>query len=513
MNKRPSVQSRRREQPRPDARPGWADLYDWRGVDRNSDVSVVHQAYLQVRSAILSRRLRPGTRLPSSRSLASWLGIARASAIAAYEQLFAEGYLSARQGSGTYVSDDLPERPKGRSPDRSRPSASKDQAQRTDPPLLAGAAELLAHTDERLFNTGRTLMDARTVDVWRRLTQRAARAFGPGDLGYADPCGSPELRRAICDYLRAARAVRCEPEDIIVTAGTQHATDIATRVLLRPGEQAWIEDPGYLFVRDALVSAGIVVRPVPVDAHGLDVGAGRKLAPAARAAFVTSSHQYPTGVVLSMARRLDLLDWSRATGGWIVEDDYASEFRYSGRPLASLQGLDDSGRVIYIGTLNKALFPGLRLGYAVVPPALRSAFAGARNLMDRQPPSQQQAVVAAFMREGHLSAHIRRMRLQYRGQRDALAEALMRGAGELLSVDVPDQGMHLVAYLRSGLSDIAVEQAARANGIVVKALSRVYAEAPPRAGLMLGFSGYTRQAIGPAAARLAGIVVAAKRTT
>ncbi len=352
-------------------------------------------------------------------------------------------------------------------------------------------------------------MDTRTIAVWRRLTQRAARAFGPGDLGYADPSGSPELRRAICDYLRAARAVHCEPEDIIVTAGTQHATDIATRVLLRPGDQAWIEDPGYPFVRDALVGAGILIRPVPVDAHGLDVGAGLRRAPAARAAFVTSSHQYPTGVVLSMARRLDLLEWARASGGWIIEDDYASEFRYSGRPLASLQGLDDGGRVIYIGTLNKALFPGLRLGYAVGPPALRSAFAGARNLMDRQPPSQQQAVAAAFMREGHLSAHIRRMRLQYRAQRDALAEALTRGAGNLLSVDVPDQGMHLVAYLHDGLSDIAVEQAARASGVVVKALSRLYVEAPPRAGLMLGFSGYTRQVIGSAAARLAKIVVAA----
>ncbi|WP_315836697.1 PLP-dependent aminotransferase family protein [Bradyrhizobium prioriisuperbiae] len=486
-------------------------LYDWRQVDRGSEASVVHQAYLQVRSAILSRGLRSGARLPSSRSLASRLGIARASVIAAYEQLLAEGYLSSKRGSGTYVSTDLPERVDTGSPDRQRHSLQADHVRQEDPVPVESAAGFLAHTDERPFNTGRTLLDERTVEVWRRLTRHAARTFGPDHLGYANPCGSPELRRAICDYLRAARAVRCDPGQIIVTAGTQHAIDIATRVLLRPGDQAWVEDPGYPFVRQALISCGIVVRPVPVDAQGLDVGAGIGLALAARAAFVTPSHQYPTGVVLSMARRLELLAWARTNDAWIVEDDYASEFRYSGRPLASLQGLDDSGRVIYIGTLNKALFPGLRLGYAVVPAPLLATFATARSLMDRQPPSLQQAVMTAFMRDGHLAAHIRRMRLQYRVQRDALAEELTRTAGDVLTVDVPDQGMHLVTYLGDGLSDVAVEQSARARGVIVKAMSKLYIDAPARSALMLGFSGYPREVIVPAAARLAKIVIAAKR--
>lgn len=437
--------------------------------------------------------------------------MARASVIAAYEQLLAEGYLSAKRGSGTYVSTDLPERVDADSLDRQRHSRRADHVRQEDPVLPESAAEFLAHTDARPFNTGRTLLDDRTVEVWRRLTRHAARTIGPDHLGYANPCGSPELRRAICDYLRAARAVRCDPEQIIVTAGTQHAVDIATRVLLRPGDQAWVEDPGYLFVQQALVSCGIVIRPVPVDAQGLDVDAGLELAPAARAAFVTPSHQYPTGVVLSMARRLELLAWARTNDAWIIEDDYASEFRYSGRPLASLQGLDDSGRVIYIGTLNKALFPGLRLGYAVVPAPLLAAFATARNIMDRQPPSLQQAVVTAFMRDGHLAAHIRRMRLQYRGQRDALAEELTRMAGDVLTVDVPDQGMHLVAYLGCGLSDVAVEQSARDRGVIIKAMSTLYVDAPVRSALMLGFSGYPREVIVPAATRLAKIVLAAKR--
>ena len=207
-----------------------------------------------------------------------------------------------------------------------------------------------------------------------------------------------------------------------------------------------------------------------------------------------------------MTRRLDLLAWAREYEAWVIEDDYASEFRYSGRPLASLQGLDGSERAVYVGTLNKALFPGLRLGYAVVPPSLVGAFARARDLMDRQPPALLQAVTAEFMRQGHLAAHIRRMRLQYRAQRDTLAEALERLAGDLLDVNVPDQGMHLVAYLRGSLSDVAVEQAALRAGVVVRAVSRLHVGAAPRSGLMLGFSGYPREVILPAATRLAEVV-------
>ena len=240
-------------------------------------------------------------------------------------------------------------------------------------------------SDERPFNLGRTLMDARTMELWRKVSARVFRSLGHDHFGYSDPRGLPELRKSICDYLRAARAVQCDPEQIVVTAGTQHAIDLVIRVLHQADMQAWIEDPGYSLTRQALIAAGVKTRPIPVDGQGVDVGAGIRSAPKARAVFITPSHQFPTGVVLSMARRLELLGWARETNAWIVEDDYASEFRYGGRALASLQGLDDSERVIYIGTLNKALFPGLRLGYAVVPPALLKAFITARYLVDRQP--------------------------------------------------------------------------------------------------------------------------------
>ena len=257
-----------------------------------------------------------------------------------------------------------------------------------------------------------------------------------------------------------ARAVRCEPDQIVITAGTQQAIDIAIRVLLAPGEEVWVEDPGYPLTHAQLLLAKVRPHAISVDVQGLIVDAGRRTAPRARAVFVTPSHQFPTGVAMSMVRRLELLAWARQSGAFIVEDDYTSEFRYSGPPLASLQGLDDSERVIYVGTLNKALFPGLRIGYAVVPQALRQAFIGARYLIDRQPATLQQAVVSEFMREGHFAAHIRRMRQLYREQRDSLAETLTRRAAARLDLALPDQGMHLVAYLRDGSPDVAVARSA-----------------------------------------------------
>jgi GntR family transcriptional regulator / MocR family aminotransferase len=310
----------------------------------------------------------------------------------------------------------------------------------------------------------------------------------------------------IAEYLRASRAVRCVPEQILVTSGTQHAIDIAIRVLLRPGDAVWVEDPGYAVTTAALVAAKVDVRPIPVDAQGLDVAAGIARSLRARAVVVTPSHQFPLGVVLSMARRIELLAWAREAGAWIIEDDYQSEFCYAGRPLASLQGLDEAERVIYVGTLNKALFPGLRIGYAVVPLPLLRDFVAARVLMDRQPASLVQVVVAEFMRQGYLSAHIRRMRLAYREQRDILTAELRRRAGTALRINAADQGMHLVAYLEDGCSDVALERAAREAGVVVRAISPLYRAAKPRSGLLLGFTGFRPPLIVPAAARLARVI-------
>lgn len=476
---------------------GWADLYAWQ-IDRDSGTPLTRQIYMQVRAAAMSGALRPETRLPSSRVMAATLGAARASVVAAYEHLLAEGYVESRAGSGTFIAAGL-------SGLDARPRRRPHPARRAIAvPSFFDFERAAAQSDARPFNTGRTLIDARTADTWRRLIHRAARSLGSNDLGYADPCGLIELRQAICDYLRAARAVRCAPEQIIVTAGTQQALDIAIRVLLAPGDEVWVEDPGYPLTHAQLLLAKARPCPVPVDAQGLVVEAGLRAAPRARAAFVTPSHQFPTGVALSMTRRLELLAWARDSGAVIIEDDYTSEFRYSGPPLASLQGLDEAEQVIYVGTLNKALFPGLRIGYAVVPRALVAAFAGARYLMDRQPPTLHQAVVAELMQQGDFAAHIRRMRQAYRAQRDALVAGLRRT--DRLEVAAPDQGMHLVAYLQDGISDIAVETEALRAGIVARAISRFYHKARRRSGLMLGFSGFPRPLIVPAAARLVALL-------
>jgi GntR family transcriptional regulator/MocR family aminotransferase len=279
--------------------------------------------------------------------------------------------------------------------------------------------------------------------------------------------------------------------------------DLAARLLLNPGDRVWLEDPGYQPTWHALMAADAAITPVPVDASGLDVRAGMATAPDAKAVFVTPSHQYPLGVALSMGRRLELVAWARAAGAWIIEDDYAAEFRYAGAPLPSLQGLDGGERVIYIGTLNKALFPGLRLGYLVTPKGLAEPLAALRRLVDRQPPTITQAITLDFMQSGQFAAHIRRRRIAYKAQRDALAAALERRLGHLLEVDVPDQGMHLIAYLKDGRSDLEAEARAEAKGVVARAISRLYHAKAAEHGLILGFTGFPASAMEGGVARLA----------
>ncbi|MGH6967446.1 MAG: PLP-dependent aminotransferase family protein [Phenylobacterium sp.] len=477
----------------------WADIYPWRPPQAGGPV--IRQVYEQLRGAIHDGALPPGGRLPSSRDLAQRLGVARASVVAAYDQLLAEGYAEGRKGSGTYVSADLTGVLDLKSPAPAASSAPTERPDRTRPAAIGVMAPVTAGS--ATFTNGRTLMDARALDAWSKSTRRALRTLDPVHFGYSDPAGDPRLREAVAEYLRAARGVVCDPDQIIMTSGAQQAVDLSVRLLVRPGDAAWLEDPGYPPTWHALAAAGARTQPVPVDRSGLIVQAGVAAAPRARAAFVTPSHQYPLGVALSMGRRLELIAWARAADAWIVEDDYASEFRYAGAPLASLQGLDGGERVIYVGTLNKALFPGLRLGYMVAPRALAEPLAEIRRLVDRQPPTLTQAITLDFMQSGQFAAHIRRRRLAYKAQRDALAGALQRRLGHMLEVDVPDQGMHLIGYLKDGRSDVEVEAKAQARGLIARAISRLHHAAPPRSGLMLGFTGFPANAMEPGVARLA----------
>jgi GntR family transcriptional regulator/MocR family aminotransferase len=477
----------------------WAELYPWSAPETGRPV--IRQVYDQVRGAIHAGALRPGGRLPSSRDLATRLGVARASVVAAYDQLLAEGYARGRTGSGTFVSDDLSGvlDLKAPNPTPSAPPPVLPQGARD----LAAAAPLPPSLEPQTFSNGRTLMDARAQDAWSVSTRRALRNLGPAHFGYSEPAGEPRLRAAVADYLRAARGVVCDPDQVIITSGAQHAVDLAARLLLKAGDKVWLEDPGYPQTRHALTAGGAQDIAVPVDRSGLVVQAGIAAAPDARAVFVTPSHQFPLGVAMSMGRRLELIAWARSAGAWIVEDDYASEFRYAGAPLASLQGLDGGERVIYVGTLNKSLFPGLRLGYMVAPKVLVEALSTLRRLADRQPPTLTQAITLDFMESGQFAAHIRRRRLAYKAQRDALAEALRRRLGHVLEPDVPDQGMHLIAYLKDGRSDLEVGERAAAKGVLARPISPLYHDAPPRQGLLLGFTGFPAKAMDAGVARLA----------
>jgi GntR family transcriptional regulator/MocR family aminotransferase len=300
------------------------------------------------------------------------------------------------------------------------------------------------------------------------------------------------LREAIAEYLRRSRSVRCEASHVIITSGTQQGLFLASHVLIDLGGPTWVENPAYPALTAILESTGRGKRMtrVPVDDEGLDVEAGRRMAPDAVAAFVTPSHQYPLGMPMSMRRRAALLDWARQTGAWIVEDDYDSEMRYAGHPFPSLQGLDRD-RVVYLGTFSKVLFPSLRLGYAVVPDDLVQPFCGARILMDRHPPTADQHVLAAFIGEGHLDRHIRRMRGVYADQRMHLVKLLERLLpARLGQVQACDQGMHMVVWLRDDADDRKVAAAAADHGVAVRAVSPMYAPGTERPGLLLGFGGF-----------------------
>jgi GntR family transcriptional regulator/MocR family aminotransferase len=487
------------------------------GLERASRVPLYRQLYEGLREAILSGRLRPGVRLPSTRVLAKDLGASRNTVLAAFGQLLAEGYLEGRVGAGTTVARTLPEtllraRPEtawtarpGRRPRLSRRGALLLGARGG----LAGGA-ITAHP----FRPGLPGLDAFPFELWTRLVARRWRRVPRQLLDYGDPAGYGPLREAIATYLGEARAVRCEASQVIVVTGAQQAVDLAARVLLDPGDTAWVEDPGYQGARGALVAAGIRLAPVPVDAEGLDVGRGARDAPGARLVYVTPSHQYPLGVTMSLQRRLALLEWASASGAWILEDDYDSEYRYAGRPLAALQGLDAAGRVIYAGTFSKVLFPALRLGYLVVPPDLVDAFVAARALADRHSPSVTQAALADFIDGGHFARHVRRTRALYAERQAALVGAARRALGGLLEVAPAEAGMHLMGWLPESVDDRAATRAALAHEVDAPPLS-AYRARPARrgerGGLMLGYAAYTPREIDEACGRLGAALRTAGR--
>jgi GntR family transcriptional regulator/MocR family aminotransferase len=472
-------------------------------LDRNTETPLHRQLYEGLRGAILAGGLPAGGRLPSSRTLAAELGVARATAVEAFEQLLAEGYLEGKVGSGTYVSATLPE-------ELLRPARQPDPGQEPEQPRRGVSArcrqQLAAATDfrqlreasalgPRAFRLGVPALDAFPHDLWGKLIARQARDLQPWKESAWHLAGYPQLREAVAAYLVSARGLRCTPEQVIIVGGAQQGIGLAAQVLADPGDPVWLEDPAFTGLQATLDAAAVRTVPVPVDAGGLDVQAGRRLAPEARLVCVTPSHQFPLGVVMSLRRRLELLDWARAADAWIIEDDYDSEYRYAGRPLKALQGLDRDGRVLYAGTFSKVLLPSLRLGYLVVPTPLIDPFTAALVYASISVSTLEQAVVAAFMAEGHLERHLRRMRALYAARQATLLAAAHSALAGKLDLRPAEAGLHLVAPLPSSTDDTAIARLAAAEGVSVQPLSRYYRGLTRERGLLLGYAAATEAEI------------------
>ena len=446
-------------------------------VDRRLSTPLFRQVYQRVRNAVLDGTLASGARLPSSRSLAGQLSIARGTIELAYALLADEGYVAGMRRTGTIVNAGL-----------SRKSMSPGNGRRSYGRLAELGHEFVRPKPARPFQMGLPALDEFPRKLWARLVARRARGLSAIAMVSQDPAGYAPLRQAISGYLAIARGIRCPTDQVLITAGYQGAVGLFARTLLSAGNAVWFENPGYFRARDALALAGAEIVPVPVDQDGLDVGIAIRRSPRARLAVVTPSHQCPLGVMLSLPRRLELLAWAAKTGAWIIEDDYDGEFRYHGRPLPALKSLDDAGRVFYAGTFSKVLSPGLRLGYLVVPSSELERFQHVAELFAPSPSLLDQMVVADFMIEGHFARHVKRMRKLYAERRKALISALRMFFGDEIVLDVPLGGMHVIARFVAREDDVAMAARAQRAGLAPFALSLCTAGGSRQSGLLLSFT-------------------------
>jgi GntR family transcriptional regulator / MocR family aminotransferase len=458
-------------------------------IDRKSRKALHKQICDAYRVAIVDGILRPGQRVPSTRALATELRVSRLPVLNAYAQLLAEGYFESRVGAGTVICTSLPDRFTV-----SESTGVRSTVVRSGPRPVAQRTSILPRRDAPpwvrgwgAFGVGRMAFDQFPLQVWSPLVARHLRNMRANSFHYGEVMGSLALRETVASYLRTARSVRCEASQVMIVTGSQQALDISVRVLLDPGNAVWFEEPGYRLARESFALAGCRLVPVPVDDEGMDVSAGIKLCPKARAAVVTPSHQFPLGVTMTAQRRFQLLDWAQNTGSWIIEDDYDSEYRYESSPIASLQGLDVNARVIYIGTFSKVLFPSVRLGYMVIPPDLVDHFMVIRRAMDLGTPTFYQDVLTDFIGEGHFARHLRRMRVLYQERRTVLVESLRKELGSAVDVIGSEAGMHLTVTVPHGTDDVEIGERAARQNLWVWPLSTTYLGQAARPGFILGF--------------------------
>ena len=469
---------------------------DLSGIRLDPEQGLARQLYQALRERMLDGRLAGGVRLPASRDLAKVLGVSRNTVGRALDQLYAEGYVQGRVGDGTYVVELA-------GVTRTQSLASQGPApgaalQRLQQHHLAAPLE----GAPRAFRVGVPAFDLFPFETWARLSARFWRKPSPARLGYGDPAGDMQLRELIAAYLRNSRGLHCDPAQIVVTCGAQQGISLCAQLLVQPGDRVAVENPGYRAAGHAFAVAGAALQGIAVDGDGLDT-AELERAGRCRLVYVTPSHQYPTGVTLSLARRLELLDWAEREDAWIVEDDYDGEYRYNGTPLAPLAALDRQGRVLYVGTFCKIAFPALRLGYLVLPPHLAEAFARRRAVDMRHSEIGTQAVMAEFIAAGHFQRHIRRMRSAARNRRDALLAGWPSAVPGCAPLPAVDAGLHLSLRVESLARERELIAAAARVGVELNALSSYWlpdsdVAEDERAGLVLGFAAVPEAAIGEA---------------
>ncbi|MEZ4864936.1 MAG: PLP-dependent aminotransferase family protein [Caldilineaceae bacterium] len=490
-------------------------IFDDHPFEPAPNMPLYQQLYAHLQSAILAGRLPGGMKLPSTRALADELLVSRNTVLTAYDQLTAEGYIEGIEGSGTFVADVLPEQlmttpeQQPRQPPKSRRASTSEcylseraKAQLTSPQIYSRLLPF-ANGRPRPFRLGLSALDAFPYQLWARLVARRARRMGVSAITYQDPAGYPLLREAIAAHVNVSRSVRCTAEQVVIVAGAQGGLDLAARMLINEGDPVWLEDPGYVGARGALLGAGAAIVPVPIDHEGLMVDVGMERAPEARLAYITPSHQFPLGVTMSLARRLALLEWAKHANAYILEDDYDSEYRFAGRPLATVQGLDSADRVIYIGTFSKVLAPALRIGYLILPPLLVEPFLTVRRLIDFHLPILEQAVLADFIAEGHFGRHLRRMRALFAERRTALLAAL----GELpLDIHAFPVGSHCVGWLPAGMDGLRLAHQAAANDLNLWLVSQYSIEPLAREGLVIGYGDHAIEEMQQAVDKLAKVM-------
>jgi GntR family transcriptional regulator/MocR family aminotransferase len=448
----------------------------------------------EIRNSILSNKLRRGNRMPSSRELAQQSQCSRGTVVTAFEHLQDEGYLETHKGAGTFVALGLPDdllaarRPTVRSSNRpSRAGLSKRGTFTADyvSPLPA------SRSVGKAFQAYEPAIDLLPVDLWSRIAGRVVRRAPRSLYGQGDSRGYAPLRKAIAEYVGSARSVRCDPDQVIVTAGAQQALDLVSRLLLDPGDTVLMEDPGYPGAVSAFTAGGARVVPIPVDDQGIKIAMVPRQHTNAKLIYTTPANQFPLGITMSLPRRLQLLDWAIDKGAWIVEDEFDAEYRYFGQPVPALQSLDRCGAVIYVGTFTKMLFNSLRLGFLVLPERVIDPFASARVLIDRHSPTLEQAILAEFILDGHFGHHVRRMRQIYSERVSVLVESARKRLSGRLNVELAPSGMRTIGWLQNGENDQTVAGRARAQGLEIAALSQFAIRSHKLSGLILGFAACT----------------------